>query len=664
MSYAYTALLLVFLGAVLPLAGGIAGLFGKNSRIGNAVAQSFFMAGGALGAAGAAIFLWWSGRGYFNPSVDLGTALAFMPSGYFRIDTLSAFFLIIVNLGSALSAWYSISYLPRYSGAYRFPWINAATALFVFGMLMTVAAQNVMTFLFAWELMSVSAYFLVIAERTESSLKAGLSYLAMTQVGTACLFVGFALLADGNFSASLVSLGADGRASVFALMLLFAGFAAKAGIFPLHEWLPTAHPKAPSNSSALMSGVMLKVALYGLLRTLMTVFDFTLPLWASAIIIGLGLLTGFYGALRAAAESDLKRALAWSSMENMGLMFAMSGSVALLATIGELGVASLAMIAVLAFALNHAIFKSGLFMAAGAIVAGTLTRDTDALGGLARPYKALSLLFIALVFAGAALPPMGTFYAEWLFLQNLGQGIFSAPIPIAILLVVIISVFALVAGLAAFAFVKLFAAIFLSRPRSEHAENPAPLGWGLLAPIAAAAALSFALAPGLTGVVAVIYPEALGVLFHGSTLAIGAATLSPLMVTAFFAAAAAVALAVRFAVKRKFVVTDTWDCGAPLTSRMEYSATGFAAPVRNIFRFIALPWKKMSVERIAPENPYLLRRKLEHGIAELAERYVYSYVHRCVNFFAVKVRKLQSGVVQFYLALIFAALVVTIIVAL
>lgn len=658
------AISLLALGGAFPLIAGLLGLSGKNSRVLNATVQALFMVGGLAGALGAALFLWSSGRGAVPASVDPSSVFAFLPVGYFRIDTLSAFFLFIVNLGSAFSAWFAASYLPRYSSAYRFSWVNAATGLFVAGMSMTVGAGNVMVFLFAWELMSLSAYFLVIAERTEAALKAGLSYLAMTQVGAACLFAGFAVLSGGNLASSISGLGADGAASIAGFLLLFAGFAAKAGIFPLHEWLPAAHPQAPSNSSALMSGVMLKIALYGLLRVLMTVFGFSLPLWVALLVVALGLVTGFYGAVRAAAETDIKRALAWSSMENLGLMFAMSGTVVLLVAIGEAGAASFAFIAVLAFALNHAVFKTGLFMAAGAIVALVHTRDTDAMGGLARRYKAFSAVFLALAFAASALPPMGTFFAEWLFLQNISQGIFAASVPIALLIVAIISMFALVSGLAAFAFVKMFCVIFLSKPRSARAEAPEPLGAGLFAPIGAAAAMSFALALALPSILGMIWPSASGAFGDGLSLGVGSASVSPTGIAALFAGAAIVASCVRIFAKRKIKLTDTWGCGAPLDSRMEYTATGFAAPIRHFFRFAVLPWKKLSSERMAPDNRYMTANRLEHGITELAERYVYSYVHDAVNFFSSKVRRLQSGVVQFYLALIFVALVVTIIVAL
>lgn len=656
--------MLFFAAVALPVAGAIVGLFGKNSKAVNLAVQVMNIVAGLAAFAGAGAFLLLQGRGVL--SLD-GAGQLLLLSGAAVVDGLSAFFLLIVGLGVALISWYSISYLPRYRDTYRFPWLHAAAGLFISGMIATTLAGNALVFLFAWEVMSFAAYFLVIADREPASVKAGFSYIVMTQLGAACMIIGFALFSKGDLLASFASLngGFSPAVGLIAFSLVFIGFAAKAGVFPLHEWLPLAHPQAPSNASALMSGVMLKVALYGLMRVVTTIVRFDLPFWVGLAIILLGLFSGIFGALKAATETDIKKTLAWSSVENLGLMFAMTGTVVFLVNIGAYGAASVIWIALFIHALNHAIFKSGLFMAAGAIVSETHTRDADKLGGLANKWPFFSKLFLALALAAAALPPLGTFYGEWLFLQTLASGIATSGILTGLILAVIVSAFALAAGLAVFAFVKLFSGVFLSKPRSEHAEHVQKLPLGLVAPVAASVAFSLFLGVCLPLAMKGIWPDANGMLYAGTAVNAGDISISPLLVALFIFGAIAVAWFIRrFFMRAGAVKTDTWDCGAPLTSRMEYTPYAFAAPIRFFFRGLTLPWKKMTTTPVSAENPWIVSRSLEHGETALAERYAYGPVGKVIEYVSLKVKRLQNGVVQFYIALIFIALIVTLIVAL
>lgn len=671
MDYPAVISTLIVLAVAAPLTAGLIGVFGKNSTRVNTVVQTVNILGAAAGLFGAAIFLLLQGRGLFvvgRPAIlDLAGLLPFLPAGALVIDSLSGYFLLLVNLGALLVGWYSVAYLPRYAATYRFPWLHAAGGLFVAGMLLTVLAGTPLGFLLAWELMSFAAYYLVIADRAAASIKAGLSYIVMTQLGAACLIAGFAIFSQGNLGANLAALGV-GLSPSLALVgffLLFAGFAGKAGIFPLHEWLPAAHPQAPSNASALMSGVMLKVALYGLLRTLGNLMHFDLPVWAALVVIALGLFSGFYGALKAVTETDVKKALAWSSVENLGLLFAMAGTVGLLMTLGAVVPAAIVWIALLIHALNHTLFKSGLFMAAGAIVSETHTRDTDLMGGLANTWPGFSKWFLLLALAAMALPPLGTFYGEWLFLQTLAGGIASSGILTGLILVAIISSFALTAGLAAFAFFKMFAGIFLAKSRSDATAHVKKLPLGLTAPVAAAALLSLALGLLMPFFMRAVWPEGNGAVFSGQAVLSGSASLKPMaIVLLLLVAIALVWLMRRFLTKTNTVVTDTWDCGAPLTSRMEYTPYGFSAPVRFFFRALAMPWKKITSEPVAPGNPWIIRQSIEHGERLIANRYLYRPVERAIGWLAGKIKRLQSGVVQFYIALIFIALIITLIVKL
>jgi hydrogenase-4 component B len=660
---------LLLAGLGLPLLAGIFGLFGKNSKAFNTAVGIVNMLGAALGAYGAGAFLFLQDRGLFSassaPLLDLARFFPFLPSHALSVDMLSAYFLLIINVGVFLAAWFSIAYLPRESHKYRFPWLHIATALFVFGMQLTVVSGTPLLFLFAWEVMSFAAYFLVIADRTAESIKAGFSYVIMTQLGAACLIAGFAIVSGGNMNALFLQLPpVAGAAATVGLILLMIGFAAKAGIFPFHEWLPAAHPQAPSSASALMSGVMLKVALYGLLRTFETVAHFTIPLPVIFVFLALTLFTAFYGALMAAVESDLKRALAWSSVENMGLMFSMAGMVALFFSLGGGGAAGAVWIALLVFAFCHMLFKSGLFMAAGALISQTHTRDLDLMGGLAKKWPLFSGIFLALCLCAAALPPAGTFYGEWIFLTAVASSIGSGAI-IGLILTIVVSVFALAAGLAAFAMVKIFAGAFLAKPRSEHAAHVGKLPLALYASPLAAGALCVALGIALPYFLRGVFPSAEGAMFAGASLLVGGVTFSPLMVVlSLIAAVLAVFLLRSVFAARQQRTTGTWDCGAPLTSRMEYTATAFAAPPRFFFRLFTLPGKKLTASPVAPDNRWIVQMKLEHGTKTIAETFIYRPVARAIDAVAGRVKRLQNGVVQFYLALIFVALVVTLIIAL
>jgi len=660
---------LLLAGLGLPLLAGLFGLFGKNSKKFNVAVGAINMLGAALGAYGAGAFLFLQDRGLFAPSVapllDLARFFPFLPPHALSVDMLSAYFLLIVNVGVFLSSWFSIFYLPRESGKYRFPWLHIATALFVFGMQLTVVSATPLLFLFAWEVMSFAAYFLVIADRTAESIKAGFSYVIMTQLGAACLIAGFAIVSGGNLNALFLQLPPiAGAAATVGLILLLIGFAAKAGIFPFHEWLPAAHPQAPSSSSALMSGVMLKVALYGLLRVFETVAHFTLPLPVIFVFLAFTLFTAFYGALMAAVESDLKRALAWSSVENMGLMFSMAGLVALFFALGGGGAAGAVWIALLVFAFCHMLFKSGLFMASGALISETHTRDLDLMGGLAKKWPLFSGIFLALCLCAAALPPAGAFYGEWIFLTAVGSSIGAGAV-IGLILTIVISVFALAAGLAAFAMVKIFAGAFLAKPRSDHAAHAGRLPLALYAAPTVAAALCVALGIFLPYYLRGIFPSAEGQLIAGASLTVGGISLSPLMVAMSLVAVVLGVWILRSVIaSRKQRVTDTWDCGAPLSPRMEYTATALAAPPRFFFRLFTLPLKKIVSLPVSPDNRWIVEKKMEHGSRTIAESFIYRPIASAIDAIAGRVKRLQNGVVQFYLALIFVALVVTLIVAL
>ncbi|MBU6323144.1 MAG: hypothetical protein KGI41_02650 [Patescibacteria group bacterium] len=655
---------LLFVAAlVLPLLGSAAALLARRAGWGNALSQYLFMLSGVLGLAALA--------GYFTAlHAASSVVLLSSPVLAFSVTPLSAFFLLIVYLGTFITSLYALGYLPLYADAYSVPLTNAVSGVFLFALAAVLLSTTVFTFLLSWELMSLSAYFLVIADRSPESLSAGFLYLVMTHIGFACLSAGFLLLSGGHAFISFdgvreVARQLNPAALAAAFALLFIGFGSKAGLVPLHQWLPYAHPQAPSHSSALLSGTMLKVALYGFLLAL-TLFPGIPASWAFTVA-AVGLISAFFGALSAAVEHDAKRLLAWSSVENMGLIFSGVGIALVLHGLSMplSGALAAAFALFVAFhVLNHFAFKTGLFLATGAMVAKTHTRDLDLYGGLAGKWPAFSGVFLVLVIAAAALPPSGTFFGEWLYLQSLAAALrFSSPLLVASAAAAL-GLAALVGGLALFAFVKFFSAAFLGRARSEHAEAAEPMPVLLLVPPLLCAAFSVLL--GLFGLPVLSAATAgFGSLVPVTTVVPGA-SMSAWFVFALLAFASAFAfIAYRvFARNRTVRRTETWDCGTPLTPRMEYTATGFSAPMRFFFRGLVMAQKEILAEAVVPGNPWIANRRIEWSIASVWEAWLYRRIARGIVSVAAFVKRLQNGVIQLYLLFVLLALIIVVLVAL
>jgi len=654
---------LLGLGLVGPLvASFIAACIGKWKGA-NTVIQSIFAISSVCTGVAAVLFLTSSGQ----PTIF---GYAGVPTAFF-LDGLSAFFLILISIGTFLASIFALGYLPKYAKTYHFPSLNAVSGLFLFGMQAVVLAHSVLGFLLFWEVMSVAAYFLVIADREEASIKAGFLYFVMTHLGFVCLFAGFLLLAHGDASVAISSLSSGilpPIAAAIAFFLLFAGFGSKAGLVPLHQWLPQAHPQAPSHSSALMSGVMLKVAVYGFLRIVFAAFP-VIPLSWAIIVTVVGLISAFFGVVSAAVTIDLKRLLAWSSIENLGLIFAMIGMGLVFNALGLDGMPF--MVAALFHSLNHTIFKSGLFMAAGSVISETHTRDLDQMGGLANAWPAFSGAFLGLALAAAALPPLGTFYGEWLFLQSLANGMLLASSHVTVFLIsAVLSVTALVGGLAIFTFAKTFSAIFLSKPRSEHAAQVKPLAATLVWPIGIASVMSLAVGIFATPIVGQL-AGVFGFRIQGASvtasvpLLVAGGAIVPISIFLLIVLfGVIVVLLRRFATSRRPVrITDTWDCGQPITARMEYTATGFSAPMRFFFRFFVLAQKKLVTERVTPGNAWVLRRRLEWSTKSIWNEWVYLPITRAIEAAAARIKRLQNGVIQFYILLILITLVIVLVFA-
>jgi formate hydrogenlyase subunit 3/multisubunit Na+/H+ antiporter MnhD subunit len=585
-----------------------------------------------------------------------------------EVDALSAFFLLPVLGLSALAAVYGGDYLLayRHKKSLGSPWFFFN--LFVAGMVMVVVARTVLLFLMAWEVMSVAAYFLVTFEHEKAEVrKAGWVYLVATHLGVAFLFLAFLLLGRNagslDFGAfrAMPALGAGGAGLIFLLALV--GFGAKAGFVPFHVWLPEAHPAAPSHVSALMSGVMIKMGLYGMLRIL--TFLGQPAAWWGLTLAGLSLLTGLVGIALALQQRDVKRVLAYSSIENMGLIGLALG-VGLWGWASDLpGVAALGVTAGLLHVWNHTLMKGLMFFAAGSVLHGTGTKDMEKLGGLMKrmPWTASAMMFGAV--AIAALPPLNGFVSEWLMYLGLLKSGFSTGDGRSLPAFFAVGLLALIGSLAAVAFVRLTGIVLLGSPRSEaaqhaHESSPWMLGPMLLLMLLC---LVVAMVPQLvTGWMGRAMDQVLG-WQTGQTLVELESSEAPLSIVGNVNAGALIAIAAgmlglltwsRQAVRAE---GPTWGCGyVRPTVRMQYTGRSFAEMIAEhlLPRFL-----RPHTARRAPRG--LFPSKSDFGAESpdpVSEKVYEPFFRNWAERFS-RLRILQQGNLHVYLVYILLVIVLT-----
>ena len=515
-----------------------------------------------------------------------------VPYGAFvvAVDPLSAFFLLPIFGLSALAAVYGGQYLLAYRSekALGVSWFFFN--LLVASMALVVVARNAILFLVAWETMALASFFLVTMRDDDANVReAGLTYLLASHFGTAFLLALFVMLGGGASSLDFDHLTVGSHAGLL-FILAAVGFGTKAGFVPLHVWLPEAHPAAPSHVSAVMSGVMIKTGIYGLLRTL--TFLGPLPYWAGWSLIAMGVTSGVFGVLSALAQRDLKRLLAYSSVENIGI-------VALGLGLGLVGLrAGFAPLTVLGFGgallhvLNHALFKALLFLGAGAVLHSTKTRDIEELGGLLKRMPWTGVLFLIGAAAIAGLPPLNGFVSEFLIYAGAFTAAVSLGNEAAGPALAAIAALALIGGLAIACFAKAFGAVFLGEPRGNHAAYVHEQGWAMQAPmvlLAATCVLIGVLSRPLVGHLAPVLEQVTAL--PGSTVheALGPVTgvLGSITLGAFgLLALVGIVIAVqRTALAGKpLAAGPTWDCGYALpSSRMQYTASSFTQPLTDLF---------------------------------------------------------------------------------
>ena len=587
---------------------------------------------------------------------------------HFRLDALAAFFLAVVNLGAAAASLFALGYGQHEETPERvLPFYPA----FLAGMNLVVLADDAFTFLVAWEFMSLSSCALVIAHhRVRENLRAGYVYLVMASLGTLALLLAFGALAgpDGGyaFEAIHVSPPSPGvSALVFCLALFGAG--SKAGLVPLHVWLPLAHPAAPSHVSALMSGVMTKVAVYGFLRI---VFDLLGPpsAWWGMVVLIVGAGTAITGILYAVLQKDLKKLLAYSTVENVGIIFVALG-LALAFKVSDMpAAASLAATAALFHVFNHSLFKSLLFFGAGSVLGATGERDMERLGGLIHRMPRTAFVFLVGCVAIAALPPLNGFVSEWLTFQAillspaLPQWGLKFTVPAAGALL------ALSAALVAACFVKAFGVTFLGRPRSDAAARARETDRFSLAAMFALAALCLA-AGVLPGLVIDGLAPAVEAVVHARMPIQGSApwlsivpvvesrsSYNGLLVFAFALLSASLAAIVIHRVASNVVRrAPAWDCGYPDPSPVtQYTAESFAQPIRRVFGATVFVADEQSY--MPPPGDARAARLTVH-VRDLIYDWLYAPVADGVGFIADRLNYLQFLTIRRYLSLVFLALV-------
>ena len=591
------------------------------------------------------------------------------------LDPLGGLFLGLIGFAAVPTSVYAMGY-PDADGRGRFAYV-----VFVVSMCVVPLAANTMTFVIAWELMSLASYFLVLHDReSKESIRAAWIYAVMTHAGLACLLAGMLLL-----GADLGSLRfADWRVSAPALdpatrnaafILLALGFAGKAGVIPLHVWLPLAHPAAPSHVSALMSSVMIKLGVYGLLRVSLDWLGSGPPWWGVALLIA-GAVSSVIGVLYALVENDLKRLLAFSSIENIGIILLGVGSAVLYRIAGLEVLALLGLVAALYHTVNHAAFKALLFLGAGAVVHGTGTRNMEAMGGLIKRMPWTAASFLVGSAAIAALPPLNGFVSEWLTFLALFQNTRLDAVGQNVVFTLGIASLALTGGLAMACFVKAFGITFLALPRSDAAagahEASPPMRLAMLALAAACVALGLGptlVVPAFGSVAASLLrtaPQATG----GNWLTLRVSGEFASLSTMAIAGALAVSLLVPLVAfrlvgaSRRTRAYETWGCGRIMqTARMEYTATAFANPFKRVFDFFYRPTKRLDIE-FHPESRFFVERiEYENPTRSIFDDWLYRPALDLLHSGARAVGALQSGSANQYLAYILAALLLLLVLA-
>lgn len=627
-----------------------------------------FPAGAAGALAVAAAGLW---------ALSQPVSVAVLPLGlpdlpfHLRLDSLSAFFLVLLGGAGFGISLFSAGYFRHQMDGKTLGLLCLEYHIFLASMVLVFLADDAYLFMVAWETMALSSYFLVTTDHKIPEIrKAGYLYLLIAHVGAISILLAFGVMQSGQgthaytFAWMRQAHLTEFWASITFLLALF-GFGAKAGVLPMHVWLPDAHPAAPSPVSAMMSGIMLKTAIYGILRVTFDLLG-TQLWWWGVIALALGLATALFGVMFAAVQGDMKRLLAYSSIENIGIILVGIGLTIIAHAYGKGSLAALALTATLYHAINHAFFKGLLFLGTGSVLHATGERNLGRLGGLIHrmPWVAFLMLIGALAIAG--LPPLNGFVSEWMLLQafllspGLPQPYLNMLIPVAT------AAIAMAAALSAYVMVKFYGVIFLGQPREEKLSQAHDAGW--LERIGLGWLALGCLVLGLAPVSVIFQLDYVTHALIGQTLGNTAAASGWLFLTpvsperasyspVYFLLVIVTVVLVTFVAVRHFYHgrvrrAPAWDCGFPeQTARMQDTAEGFGQPIRQIFE----PFFR--IEREVP-SPFDKAPRYHGRTEDKVWYFLYLPIARAVEMFSSLIGLLQHGRINIYLMYSFVTLLV------
>lgn len=567
------------------------------------------------------------------------------------VDPLAAFFILLISLLSIPVSIYSIGYLKSEYINRNIGILCSLFHLFLLSMILVVSASNGIVFMILWEVMTLLSFFFVISDTgNDSSKQAGFVYLLMTHVGSAFLLISILILAQYTSDFSFTSFAQisnllPGKLKLLLFIFTLIGFGTKAGLIPLHIWLPEAHPRAPSHISALMSGVMIKTGLYGVIRFVFT-FLSPFPYWWGIILATISALTAVTAIIYASTENDLKKLLAFSSIENMGIIMLPVGMAMTFFSFGLKSLAAFSLICALFHALNHSLFKGLLFMLAGAINSVTHTLNLEKLGGLIKLMPQTAFFFLIGCLAICSFPPFNGFASEWLIFQSLLLSFQVKSELVKILFPLFAVLLGLTGAICAATFVKVFSSIFLALPRSHQVKNvhevslSMRIGAGLLVVLCFSIGILPSLATSLLGRIPKSLNMTPGNLIYSFNFHIiqlspqGFASFSPLLVVVLFILLFLIGLVLPRILGQKTSSrkVETWNCGVTGQADFEYTPTAYSQPLEVVFS-----------ELHTPENFYHDRLYIPiiNGIKNLAH----------------SIRPIQAGNLQVYLGYIFITLI-------
>lgn len=590
-----------------------------------------------------------------------------------RLDVLSGFFLCLIGLVTIAISFYGPGYLRNYENTKQsFYALILFTGLFLASMSLVVLSNDLFSFMFSWELMSLTSYFLVIYQHQYAeNRKAAQIYLLMAHVSGLLILIAFGILAmlSGGYNFQAMH-AAHLTPFLASLVFLFAflGFGMKAGLVPLHVWLPKAHPVAPSHISALMSGVMLKVAVYGFIRVVFTLLGGLHWQWG-VLVLFVGSLSVLWGILYALVQNDLKRLLAYSSVENIGIIFVGLGLSMIFISDGHPVLGALGLIASLYHCLNHAVFKSLLFLGAGAVLQHTHEHDLDRMGGLIHKMPQTAFFFLIGCLSISALPPFNGFVSEWLIFQTslqvsvLHSGIMRVMIPLSA------AILALTGALAAACFSKIYGVAFLGQPRTRHVRHARKPSLGMRISMASLATfcLLFGVLPSLTLPFINQIPKALFnaslptlTLKHWLWLAPISSQVASYSASLVLIGVMLIAVVTYWVLKgRSYAVSfkqrPAWDCGfGGLSARMQYTSTAFAMPIRRVFKGA---WKVDETVEIQEKTDQQAKSKYVLHLRDWIWVKAYQPLDRWMIKVARGLARLQGGNIRVYLAYTFFTLI-------